>query len=1282
MVDMSAPVAATFAVYVAVMITTGVWAYSRTHTFADFALGGRRLSGFVAALSAGASDMSGWLFLALPGAVYAAGLGAGWIAVGLVAGTYLNWLFVAPRLRTYTARAENAVSLPAYLEERFEDRTRMLRMVSAAITLVFFTLYVASGLVAGGLLFERVFGFRFWVGVTLTALVIVVYAALGGFIAVSLTHVLQGTLMFLALLVVSLTGVAALGGFGALGGALHAKASGLLDMGARVGYTDGRWSSQGSIGAVTIISLLAWGLGYFGQPHILARFMGIRSTRAIPAARRIGTGWVIVVLTGATLVGLAGIARLHTPLAHPGNVYIALTQSLLSPWGAGVMLIAVLAAIMSTADSQLLVASVALTEDFYRAHLRRPAPDRTLVWTGRAAVVLVTLVAFVIALHGGGLLGIVAHAWAGFGATFGPVVLLSLYWPRMTWAGAMAGIVSGAATVLLWSHINPLLGPLRSGIYEMVPGVLVATVAALVFGRFVGRPPKRAFWRMPGGGMSQLMSTPFLTHAPVGLAVLDTDLRYVWVNEPLDRLIPLEQRMGRRAGELLPGPEGAALEEQMRTVLRTGEPVLDYEYRGSGPTGPGLTDSDRTRAYSASFFGMKDRKGRYVGISYMVVDVTERWRAQERLALLNDAGARIGSTLEVTRTAQELADEAVPSVAEFVSVDVLDSVMRGEEPAPGPVGMAPVLRRAGQSSVREGCPEATLAVGETVRRAPSSPVTLCLLQSRTLIDRTLDPSSSPWVTEDEALAASIRDYDFRSLLVVPVRARGVTLGVATFARSGGRGPFADDDVRLAEELVSRAAVCVDNARRYTRERTAARSMQHYLMPRELSGGSALDVASWYLPADAPSGVGGDWFDVIPLSGARVALVIGDVVGHGMNAAATMGRLRTAVRTLADLDLPPDELLAHLDDLVIGMMGAETVGERGAGPGAGPESGRGSGPECEAGAAVGEPAAGAGAGESVGECVGGTAGGPAGEAPVDSAGGAAGGSVREAPGGPRDEVGSGIAGAAAGTAVGESAGTAFLGATCLYAVYDPVSRRCTLARAGHLPPVIVSPDGAVEILDLPTGPPLGLGYLPFESAELELPEGSLIGLYTDGLIETFDRDIDVGLSRLGAALATPRPTLTETGKAAVDALLTGPPSDDVALLLARTRVLAPDHVVCWDLPSDPAAVSHARAVVVRRLAEWGLDDLAFTTELIVSELVTNAIRHATGPVSLRLIRDRALICEVSDAVSTAPHLRHARTTDEGGRGLLIVAQLAQRWGTRYTANGKVIWTEQATEGTRF
>ncbi|MDX2939209.1 ATP-binding SpoIIE family protein phosphatase [Streptomyces ipomoeae] len=369
------------------------------------------------------------------------------------------------------------------------------------------------------------------------------------------------------------------------------------------------------------------------------------------------------------------------------------------------------------------------------------------------------------------------------------------------------------------------------------------------------------------------------------------------------------------------------------------------------------------------------------------------------------------------------------------------------------------------------------------------------------------------------------------------------------------------------------------------QRTASLALQHSLLPHGLTGGTAVEVASRYLPAGVSLGVGGDWFDIIPLSGARVALVVGDVVGHGIHAAATMGRLRTAVRTLADLDLPPDELLAHLDDLVISLVEQDSRG----------------GEEADAVAAM--------------------------------------------------------------------------GARCLYAVYDPVSRRCTMARAGHLPPALVRPDGTVTFPELPPGPPLGLGTLPFESAELELPEGTVIALYTDGLVECGDRDVDEEVSRLRTALTRPGPTLDAVCGDVVGTLLSGPVSDDVVLLLARTHALGQDQVASWDLPPEPSAVANARNLTGAQLAAWGLDDLAFTTELVVSELVTNAIRYGAEPIRLRLIRQDVLICEVSDGSSTSPRLRHARTTDEGGRGLFLVAQFTRRWGTRYTTTGKIIWAEQ-------
>ncbi|MEV6564764.1 sodium/proline symporter PutP [Streptomyces kronopolitis] len=498
----------TFGIFLLAMVAVGFWTYQDTLTFSDFALGGRRLSAPVAALSAGASDMSGWLFLGLPGAVYAAGIGATWIAVGLALGTYLNWLLVAPRLRTYTELAGDAKTLSAYLEERFEDGSRMLRLLSATVTVVFFTVYVASGLLAGGVLFEGIFGGGFEFALTVFAVVIVVYTVLGGFRAVSLTHSVQATVMFGAAVALPAIGVGLLGGFGALHGVLTHKSAALLDMGAKAGYDGTRWTSGQPLGIVAVVSLLAWGLGYFGQPHILVRFMSIRSTRDIPKARRIGVSWVLVCLAGASLVGLVGIAALDQPLENPETVFIALCTQLVNPWIAGLLLLGVLAAIKSTADSQLLVSAMALTEDFFRAFVRREASDAALVLTARATVVAVAVVAYVIALSGGAVLDIVAYAWAGFGAAFGPVILLSLYWPRMTRAGAMAGIVTGAVTVLLWKQIDPLLGPLRSGIYEMVPGVLAATAAALLFGKFVGRPPRRV-WSGP-------MERQNATAVPVG----------------------------------------------------------------------------------------------------------------------------------------------------------------------------------------------------------------------------------------------------------------------------------------------------------------------------------------------------------------------------------------------------------------------------------------------------------------------------------------------------------------------------------------------------------------------------------------------------------------------------------------------------------------------------------------------------------------------------------------------------------------------------------------------
>ncbi|MFE0512437.1 SpoIIE family protein phosphatase [Streptomyces sp. NPDC058964] len=680
----------------------------------------------------------------------------------------------------------------------------------------------------------------------------------------------------------------------------------------------------------------------------------------------------------------------------------------------------------------------------------------------------------------------------------------------------------------------------------------------------------------------------FLTRSPVGMAVLDPQLRYMWLNETLERFggVPREQRLGHRLSELLPGLQAETIEALMREVLATGEPVTDYEYLGWS-----WADPRRQHAYSTSFFPLLDADNSVTGICYMVQDVTERWYARRLLSMVNEAGTSIGRTLDVMRTAQELADFAVPRFADFVIVDLLESVLSTEGHGTwltdaGPAHVKPVMRRAGMSSAREGCPEAVARIGDRVDFLPPPHGVDLLINGEPILIPVLDPADELWVAEQPARTESIRKFGLHSLISVPMRARNTILGLTTFARSLNPVSFQPDDALLARELVARAALCVDNARRYTREHTAAVTLQRSLLPQALSGGTALEVASWYLPADASGGVGGDWFDVIPLSGARVGLVVGDVVGHGIDAAATMGRLRTAVQTLADMEMPPDELLAHLDDLVLRLSEEEAGGE----------------------------AAGRGA-------------------------------------------------------------TTFLGATCLYAVYDPVTRRCAMARAGHPPPVVVEPDGRVHFPELPAGPPLGLGGLGFEATEIELAENSLLGLYTDGLIEGGDRDMESGMSRLAEVLSRSDSDLGALCMSAVEQLVAGPQPDDVALLLTRTHALGADHVVSWEVPVDPAAVAEIRAAATRQVEAWGFGELAMTTELIVSELVTNAIRYATPPIRLRLLRDSRLTCEVADASSTAPRLRHARSTDEGGRGLFLVAQLSHRWGARYTAGGKVIWAEQ-------
>ncbi|MFF5310788.1 SpoIIE family protein phosphatase [Streptomyces massasporeus] len=542
--------------------------------------------------------------------------------------------------------------------------------------------------------------------------------------------------------------------------------------------------------------------------------------------------------------------------------------------------------------------------------------------------------------------------------------------------------------------------------------------------------------------------------------------------------------------------------------------------------------------------------------------------ARRRLELLSEASNRIGTTLDVRRTAEELAETAVPGLADFVTIDLPDAVLRGEESA-DPLAD---LRRAVVHGIREGLP--FTPPGKRIDFGPTTPQLRCLSGGEAVLEPDLKAAAG-WLSQDpehtERLLAHVH-----SLIAVPLVARGVVLGVAAFYRAGSS--FGDDDRSLAQELASRAALSIDNARRYTHERTMVLALQRRLLPHGLPDQDAVEVAHRYLPAE--SDVGGDWYDVIPLSGARVGLLVGDVVGHGMLSAATMGRLRTAARSFAELDFPPEEVLTHLDNLV-GRLDRDDPDGKGAG---------------------------------------------------------------------------------------------VIGATCLYAVYDPTVQRCVMARAGHPPPALVRPDGTVTYPDLPAGPPLGLGGLPFDAVEVDLPAGSQLVLYTDGLIEDRHRDVDLVLEQLREALAHPERAPEETCQAVLDTVAPAHPHDDIALLVARVHALDPDRIATWELSADPALVGEVRASAMRWLSDRGLDETAFAAELILSELITNAVRHGAGPIRVRLLHRRTLICEVSDASNTAPHLRRAASTDEGGRGLFLVAQLSQSWGTRYLTEGKVIWAE--------
>ncbi|KUN24972.1 PAS sensor protein [Streptomyces antibioticus] len=691
---------------------------------------------------------------------------------------------------------------------------------------------------------------------------------------------------------------------------------------------------------------------------------------------------------------------------------------------------------------------------------------------------------------------------------------------------------------------------------------------------------------------------------PFALGVYDPELRFLWINASSARVIAHseDQVVGRKYREVLPELDDRSLfperddkpyTDALAQVARTGEPTrLITVFQPVG--------SDYANAWATSIWPVRDAEGTVRAVANWGFDMSAEYWARQRLLILNSASGGIGRTLDVIGTAQELAMTPVPRFVDQVSVDLFDEVLRGEEPPAENAGNPDEAIRLVRAAQHSAGDEADRAAGPTqpVTHGPGSVAARCMATGRSTVELSVDPGQggewafgpglaadpAHWPPGNPVIDESLAADGLTGRITVPLRARGALLGVVAFSRLDRPEAFTADDLILAEELAAKAAVAIDNARRYSRERTTALTLQSSLLPQGLPSQEAVEVASRYLPGGTGTEVGGDWFDVIPLSGARVALVVGDVVGHGLHAAASMGRLRTAVRTLADVDLPPDELLTHLDDLVLHLASDLR-----------PES--------------------------------------------------------------------------------HFQPTGETGATCLYTVYDPVSRRVTLASAGHPLPLIISPDGTSIPVPAHPGPPLGIGGLPFEATELELPEGSLLALFTDGLVESRERDVDQRITDLRRALDDATTSLEPLCDSVMDAMLPDRRTDDAALLLVRTRALARHHVADWPVEPDTAQVPRVRKLAVDQVDAWGLEEAAFVTELVVSELVTNAIRYGEPPIRLRLIRDSSLICEVSDASSTAPHLRRARAFDEGGRGLLLVAQLTQGWGTRHTTEGKTIWCAQ-------
>ncbi|WNO72526.1 MULTISPECIES: SpoIIE family protein phosphatase [unclassified Streptomyces] len=708
--------------------------------------------------------------------------------------------------------------------------------------------------------------------------------------------------------------------------------------------------------------------------------------------------------------------------------------------------------------------------------------------------------------------------------------------------------------------------------------------------------------------------------SPFGFLLFGTDLKVQRTNERFATVFggTADEHRGRTVHDYLSRPEAERMNASLRRVLETGEAAIDLQIVGAAPN-----STDR-RHWSINLYRVHSGSGRPIGVAGIGTDVTRRHvaareaaSARRNLALLNEASARIGNSLDLETTARELLDVAVPGFCDLASVDLYQGLLTGDEAPPGRWdaphpesyggGSAELRRVAFASAVSDaplittpGCSKqdgTPTAVGEVHRYSFNSPCSTALRSARVQA-----------IPGEEGTLV-------QSTLAVPMVAHDTVVGLVQFSRTKGSEPFGERDQALAVELAARAAVCMDNARLYRREHERALILQRSLLPPGDPEAAGLDIACRYLPGNTATEVGGDWFDVIELPGHRTALVVGDVMGRGLRAAVAMGELRTAVRTLALLDLEPAEVLSALDEIARGL------------------------------------------------------GSPSGTQQASRVAHKS----READ---LSEV--------------------YL-ATCVYAVYDPVTRRCTFANAGHLPPVLVEPGEEALLLDVPPGMPLGVGGEPFEEVEVELPEGALLALYTDGLVESRDHPLDEGLRAFRSALTDPArtgpgphssPALRPDAPPAIGAvrsledvcdhvlttLDTRHGEDDIALLMARIQGLPLEAVGDWRLPREPRSVGRARELARAQLVSWDLEALVDTVELLVSELVTNALRYGEGEIRLRLLRDRTLVCEVWDAGLVQPRRRRARDTDEGGRGLQLVGLLSAAWGSRRTPRGKTVWFE--------